>query len=279
MLTLSSAYLSHLAGTVLELATCWKITRRDGQVFGFTDYVADLTVAGQLYESAVGYSATDIESSANLAVDNLDIQGIADSPSITEADLLAGLWDGATVQIFEVIYSDLSAGTRPLKSGRIGNITMGRSQFTAELRSLTQLLTATVIEVTSPTCRARLGDSRCTVDLGPLTVSGTVTTATSASAFADSTRAETAGYFDFGVVTWTSGDNDGLRMEIKTHASGGAFTLVEPMPYPIVFGDGYDMVPGCDGLLATCRDKYSNIENMQAEPYLPGQAVVLRGPT
>jgi hypothetical protein len=40
--TISPALAQHLAGEVTTLATCWKITRRDGAVLGFTDHVRDL---------------------------------------------------------------------------------------------------------------------------------------------------------------------------------------------------------------------------------------------
>ena len=40
--TISSGLAQHLAGQVTTLATCWKITRRDGVVLGFTDHVLDL---------------------------------------------------------------------------------------------------------------------------------------------------------------------------------------------------------------------------------------------
>jgi len=40
--TLNHALAQHLAGEVTTLATCRKITRRDGVVLGFTDHVLDL---------------------------------------------------------------------------------------------------------------------------------------------------------------------------------------------------------------------------------------------
>jgi uncharacterized phage protein (TIGR02218 family) len=278
MLTLSPAYTAHLAGEVTELATCWRITRRDAVVFGFTDHPTDLTIAGLVYQSALGYSATDVTTSGDLAVDNLNLQGFIDSPSITEVDLMAGVWDYAEVEIFEVITSDLAAGTRPLRRGRIGEVTLGRSVFEAELRGLAQAFTQNLCELTSPTCRADLGDTRCKVVLGPLTVTGTVTSITNARVWTDSTRAEAAGYFTFGRVTWTSGPNAGSAMEIKTHAASGVMTMQLPMPYAVAVGHSYSMVPGCDKLLATCRDKFANVVNFRGEPYLPGQDAILRGP-
>ena len=278
MLSLSPAYTTHLAGEVTQLATCWKITRRDSVVLGFTDHPSDLTVSGVLYQAALGYSATDVSTSSDLAVDNLDLQAFIDSPSITEPDLMAGIWDYASIEIFEVITSNLSAGVRRLRRGRIGEVSLGRTTFEAELRGLSQAFTQQLCELTSPTCRAALGDTRCKVNLTPLTVIGAVTSVTNARVWADTSRAEAAAYFTFARLTWTSGANAGYSMEIKTHAAGGAFTLALPMTYAIAIGDGYSLVPGCDKLLATCIVKFSNVVNFRGEPHLPGMDELLKGP-
>lgn len=278
MLTLAPAYTAHLAGEVTELATCWLITRRDAVVRGFTDYPSDLTVNGVLYQAALGYSATDVTTSSNLAVDNLSLTGFIDSPSLTEPDLMAGLWDFAEIEIFEVVTSNLAAGVRPLRRGRIGEVKLGRTVFEAELRGLSQAFTQQLCDLTSPTCRAALGDARCKVNLGPLTVSGTVTSVTNPRLWADSARAEAAEYFTYGTVTWTSGANTGYRMEIKTHGAGGLLTLQLPMPFAVAVGDGYSLTPGCDKLLATCIGKFGNVVNFRGEPHLPGQDKTLRGP-
>jgi uncharacterized phage protein (TIGR02218 family) len=278
MLALSAPYLAHLSKPRLELASCWKITRRDGQVFGYTDHQTDIgPIDGLFYEAAVGYSATDIESSSDLAVDNLNVQGIINSASITEADLMAGKWDRARFELFEVIYTNLSAGIRPLREGHLGEVVMGQQQFDGELRGMAQAFSQTIGELTSPTCRAGLGDSRCGVALGPLTVTGAVTSVTNARTWEDSTRAEAAGYFTFGTITWTGGANAGLSMEVKSHTGGGVVIMHLPMPYLLAVGDTYSMAPGCDKLRDTCRDKYSNIIRFRGEPDLPGQDELLQG--
>jgi hypothetical protein len=69
MKTISTALAQHLAGEVTTLATCWKITRRDGVVQGFTDHVRDLEVDGVTYRAASGYTRTAIRSTADLSVD------------------------------------------------------------------------------------------------------------------------------------------------------------------------------------------------------------------
>lgn len=273
----SSQLEAHHAEPVQTRAWCWKVTRRDAQVFGFTSTNAPISFGGVTYEASTGFTPSSIDGKSDLSVPNLDVVGLLDSASITEEDLLAGRWDGAEVEVFEVNYTDLTQGTMNLRTGTIGTVSAGRSSFTAELRGLAQQLQQPVGELFSPACAATLGDSRCKVALGPLTVTGSVTTATSARAFADSTRTEGDDYFGAGLLTWTSGFNVDLPMEVRDHVqSGGAFVLALPMPFEIRVGDTYSLVPGCrKRAIEDCKTKFSNIVNFRGHPYVPGNDRVL----
>ncbi len=268
---------AHLAGETTTLATCWKVTRRDGEVFGFTDHDFDLTVDGQLYEARTGYTRSAVHTIANLAVDNLDIESALDSETLNAADLRAGVWDGAEVEIFLVNWSALSQGKIILKRGTIGQVDLKDTVFKAELRGLTQALSQQIVELYTPDCRADLGDSRCKVDLAVLTVVGRVTAATDRYGFTDASRTEAEGYWDGGLVTWTGGANVGRKMEVQTFASG-AFSLFLPMPGEIAIGDTYSLHPGCDKSFDSCRDRYANALNFRGEPHVPGSDKVLTYP-
>jgi uncharacterized phage protein (TIGR02218 family) len=84
-----------------------------------------------------------------------------------------------------------------------------------------------------------------------------------------------SGYFDGGVITFTSGANNGFAMEVKSYVPG-QISLHLPMPYPVAAGDTYSMVGGCDKSLRTCIDRYNNVVNFRGEPYLPGLDKVLQ---
>ena len=278
MLTLSPAYLAHARGTVTQFCTCWKVVRKDSLTLGFTDHPSDLVIGGLTYQSALGYSSTDVQSSADLAVDNLNLTGFIESPSITEPDLIAGLWDFAEVTIFEAIYSNLSAGTRTIARGRIGEVSLGRTSWEAELRGLSQSLTQQLLELTSPLCRVKLGSAKCGVALGPLTVTGSITSIANRRTWTDSTRAEAAGHFTYGLVSFTSGANAGFSIEVKAHTAGGVIEQQLPLPYALAVGDAYTMTPGCDRRFTTCSARYSNVINFRGEPHLPGQDALFKGP-
>lgn len=277
MKTVSANLKAHLQGESLTICTLWKITRADASVFGFTDNSRDVVYSGTTYEAATGHAPSSIKTTSTLGVDNLEVQSVLDSSTIAEADIQAGLWDYAAVEIMVVNYLSLADGHMTLRKGWLGNIKTGRSNFIAELRGMMQPLQQTIGRVYSPACDAVLGDARCGVTLASYTVTGAVTTATSARVFTDTARTEADGYFDGGLITWTSGDNDTYSMEVKTSTSAGVITLQQAMPNATVIGNAYSLSAGCDKLRATCKTKFSNIINFRGFPDVPGGDAMISG--
>jgi uncharacterized phage protein (TIGR02218 family) len=278
--TISIALKAHHAQETTTLAWCWKVTRRDQQVFGFTSVDKDLEIDGVTYEAAAGITPSAIENRLDGSVPNLELASLLDSDRITEADLLAGKWDGATAQIFEVNYADLTQGSMLLHVGMLGQVVVGASSFRAELRGLAQRLQQSVGRVFAAACDANLGDARCKVDLAPLTVTGTVDLLNSRRIFGDTGRSEVEDWFGAGVVTWLTGANADLSMEIAQFHVGGGFVLQLPMPNDIAIGDTYSMVPGCrKRRTEDCGVKFNNVVNHRGFPDVPGNDKVLGNAT
>jgi uncharacterized phage protein (TIGR02218 family) len=265
----STALAAHLAAETTSLATCWKLTRRDATVMGFTDHDRDITLDGVTYKAATGFTPTATASDDSLAVDNLDVEGMLASGSLTESDILAGKYDFAEIEVFLVNWSDLTQGKLILRTGWLGEVTLQRNRFTAEMRGLTQPLAATLGEVYSPSCRAQFGDARCKIDLASRTVTGSVTSASSRQLFSDTARTESAALFTFGTLTFTSGANAGVSMEVKEYTQG-TLLLALPVPYGIAAGDTYSLTQGCDKTFATCCNRFGNAVNFRGEPHVPG---------
>lgn len=291
MKTISSNLRTHLAGEVTSWATCWRVTLTNGTVYGFTDHDADLIIGGVTYLASSGYSASEVQTASDLSVDNLNIQGFLDSPVIFEADFIAGLWDYAQVNIFRINWADLTQGLMHERRGWLGEVSLKRGQFTVELRGLLQALTRPITELYSPGCRARLGDERCTKDLTDYTASFAVNLVSSDRLFSaviigspqtlrlspSSTGNPTDDYFRGGLLTFLSGANAGLNMEVKAYtAASGLFTLHLPMPYGVESGDVFTVYRGCDKAFPTCRDVFDNVLNFRGEPDVPGLDQTLR---
>jgi uncharacterized phage protein (TIGR02218 family) len=277
MRSIPTALAAHIAGEVTTLATCWRIKRQDGIVLGFTTHDRPLRINGVVYRAAGGFVPSTMESSSGLDVDNLDIEGILADAALSRADLLAGRYDLAEVEIFLVNWAAPSAGAVMLKTGLLGDAVLKDVDFTVEVRGLSQLLQADIGEVYSPECRANLGDHRCKVRLAAFRVTGAVTAVADSETFSDARRGETDGWFDYGRLAWLSGANAGLECDVKNF-TGGEIVLAEPMRGQIAAGDRYEMTAGCDKRFATCRAKFSNSRNFRGEPAVPGQDAVLDYP-
>jgi hypothetical protein len=83
------------------------------------------------------------------------------------------------------------------------------------------------------------------------------------------------GYFAYGLVSFTSGQNKGYSMEVKTFAPG-VVTLALQLPFPLAAGDTYTIIAGCDKQFGTCRDRFNNIIHFRGEPYIPGIDTIIR---
>ena len=175
MKTLPTALATHYASGTTTLADLLKITRKDGQIFAFTSASTDVTISGQLYTSAQGLDISSLEVTAGLAVDNLELTTLDDGTIFSRLEVLAGVWRNADFTISRYNWASPSDGIEVRMVGTVGEVHLKRGSITAELRGLQQYLQQPIGSVTSKTCRARLGDGMCGVDLAGYTVNGVVT--------------------------------------------------------------------------------------------------------
>jgi hypothetical protein len=86
-----------------------------------------------------------------------------------------------------------------------------------------------------------------------------------------------APYFNAGVITFTSGQNNGLSMSIAKEISTTQLLLSAPFLLPISVGDTVIAYPGCDKTLGTCTNTFNNATRFSGAPSIPEpeRAVVL----
>jgi len=272
---------------VNKTAECWKIVRKDGEVFGFTTHDEPITFQGVTYKSCESLQSGASLNSTTGGVENGDIEfvGLIDDDSIKEEDLYGGLYDGAAVEVFQIDWDTLLNQKR-LAKGIVAKVTHNPTSYVCSVQTPGAKLTQQSLLTTySPACRYTLGDSRCTVDLSTYTTSGTVTRVFAKNAtnknqyrqFVDTARTEDSGYFDTGIVTWTTGDNAGIMAEVKAYLAGEV-VLWDLMPNEIKIGDEYTIRPGCNKSKENCVTKFNNFINFGGFPHVPGQDSILQTP-
>ncbi len=252
------------------LVTCWEIVRRDGLVLGFTDYHADIERGGVTFRASTGFYSSALQATSGLSTDNIDVVGVLDDTDIRDADIQAGLYDDAQISIFMIDPVGNVNDAVILLVGMIGRITVNGQRFIAEIRGKTDQLSVKIGQLVSPLCRARFGDVRCGVALGDYTHTGTVVEAETSCHFTASGLNQVTGYFNHGRISFTSGINDGVVMDVKRYDASGEIRLALSLPSMPLPGDQFSIVAGCDKRFETCVNRYNNAINFRGEPHLPG---------
>lgn len=257
------------------LCRCWAVTKRDGEVLGFTDHDRDLSFDGVVYEAGAGLDAGAVERSTGLSVDNGQALGALRSDKIREQDLLAGRFDGAEVRQWLVDWAE-PEDRLELFRGSLGEIRSGSGQFEAELRGLGEALNQPIGRSFLKTCDRDLGDTKCGVDLGDpaFSTDGVVSGVEGRQALSFVPSDDYAQrWFEGGALTWTTGANAGLSARVREDLIDDGtrrVTLWTEAPAGIAEGDGFRLVAGCDKHAETCRAKFDNILNFRGFPHMPG---------
>lgn len=276
MRTVPAAITAARQSATSRLCKIWRIERTDGVVLRFTEHDRELTVDSETYLPTASFDPSTVAHSADLSVGDLDVQGAFDSEYITAEDLIAGRYNGAAFMVAEVAWAAAPPVMDVLKVGWIGTVKESGGKFVAELLDLNARLQRTIGEIYSAACRATLGDARCKVALQ--SVPGTVTAVTSRRVFGQTVSSGQYGdLFRFGTLTWTSGANVGLSMDVQVLESQ-TLSLFLSMPFDVAVGDEFTLVGGCDKSLAMCRDRWNNVLNFRGEPHVPVNDDLIRGP-
>ena len=294
MRVLSDAFKARLKEPATTLASAWRLTRRDGTVFGFTDHDEDLTFAGTLFRARTGWTSGESETARGLGAGTEAVEGGFADEAIREEDVERGLFDGASVETFRVDWQ--APGHHVLMdSADLGEVTRGPAGFRAELRGLVARRRHAGVRYAyglaarldrqrgrnyRRRCDAVLGDRRCGVDLGPWTrlvdlVSGNeerlVIRPVEPIARGDQ------GLFAQGrLLLGPGGEAVPLRGLAEGEEVGTLLAFLARMPAQVpAVGSRLRLVAGCDRAFATCRDRFGNSVNFRGFPHLPGADAAL----
>lgn len=259
------------------MADLFRITLSNGQILRHTN--ADMPVVwdGQTYEAhklIIKRGATRV--AVGLDVDSNTLE-IAAEPDYRLEGLqwseaaLGGALDGARVVIERIFFSDWATpvGAVVIFSGRVSDVSGSRSAVKVDVKSDIELL-----NVSSPRniyqagCMRTLYDEGCKVNREKFTVNGRVTANSTTGTELACNLTQADGWFNQGVIKFTSGRNAGLSRTVKEHKNGRlSFTL--RLPFPPQSGDVFKIYPGCDKRQETCGKKFDNIVHFRGFPYIP----------
>jgi uncharacterized phage protein (TIGR02218 family) len=261
---------ARLEAGATTLCWCWRVTRRDGRVFGFTDHDRAVSADGTAFEPSSGLSPAPVRAEAGAPARGAAF-GALSSDRISPEDVDAGLWDGARVEILRADWREPALFWRAF-TGEIAQVRRGPSGFTADLAGPGARLDRVIGRVFAKACDAELGDARCGVDLSDPAWRGTGTVSEAGDGVLAVTGMDgfVPGWFSCGRIVWSGGE---ARVAVhepgRVELDGAARRAPQP-------GESFEIIAGCDGRAETCREKFGNFINFRGCPHMPGNDVLLR---
>ncbi|MCA0423666.1 MAG: DUF2163 domain-containing protein [Proteobacteria bacterium] len=275
MLNLDPALAGHIAGGVTTLCRCWRLTRTDGTIFGFTDHDRDLTFAGTTFAASSGLAPSEVDAQLGLGVSSGEVSGALTGAELREIDIAAGLYDDATVESFLVNWAD--PDQRLLAEvATIGEIRRSETSFVAELRGPMHRYDQEQGRLFTKNCAADLGDGRCKVELGAHTITASVEAVLSRLSLRLTLAGTVSvGRFTSGLASFATGPNAGHVRQIRLHTTSGVIELWDAFPHAVEPGAVVTLIAGCDKTFATCRGTFANAANFRGFPDIPTPDFIL----
>lgn len=257
-----------------NVATWWRLFRRDGVTLGFTTHDRDLTFDGIRHRAAPGMVPSAIRLSLDFADDEASIEGALSHDAIGADALAAGAFDGARIESGVVDWITLAA--RILYAGTIASVTRDGPHFTAELQSHKRALERDPVPRTGPSCRAAFCGPGC--DLPPLRYQRrTRILAIDTSANTVDVDIADAQAFRHGALRFVDGPQAGQPFAVVA-VDGARLLLDRALARDSDAGGMAILREGCDRTIATCAERFGNAINFRGEPFVPGADLLTRYP-
>lgn len=274
-----------LATKQFVIANCFTITPLEGAIIRLCDAQEDVSIVAwndvnrQIYSarqavltglrnrSSVGPSVDEQEIDIAYAGDAL-FQGWRPWPEA----LLQGRLDGATISrdwAVAAAWGHPWLGVTRMFAGAVSDLdSVGRSLAKLKVKSgLEKLNQQTPRDVYSLTCRNKLGDARCGVDLPSLSVIGTVGAGATRTTIPWSSSAST---YAFGKIHITNSDSV-TRVRTVLKADASHLYLAYPLDFDPAAGLQFTAFPGCSRKSDRCPDFHGAawIQHFGGTPFIP----------
>lgn len=275
MLNISAALKAEITdGKVARFA---KVTLSDATVIALTSYHLPLTADGDTYQPIPDLAPSSMLQTSDGLVDNQKVFVNWFGNHFNINDLFAGKYDDAELEIGWIGWDMVTPERVILFSGTFGEITWDDTGLTAEGLSDIKALDNKIGRTYTAADPFSFGDAHWGLAAGPYTFTGSVDYILSQRykfKIAGDAATQADKYFTYGQLTWTSGNNSGLKSEVKIHEVnanpniGKSIELYVPTPYGITVGDTFSVVAGYDGSFEQAKTKFNNGVNFGGFPHI-----------
>ena len=243
----------------LRLAELFLFTLRDGTILRFTTFAQDVLFGGNTYVSAPITRTTHSQDS-DLSTSEIKVTVPRVSPWLDPDKLLSRYLDGAELQITWVDLTNL-ASNRIAFLGYTGEITYTHLTVEITFKTIADFFNKKVPKRKYvESCGHTMYDSGCKLVRATYAVNGTVGGGSTTQTIYDAGLVQADGYFNLGIIEFTSGVCTGEKRWVKAFVTGEV-SLFDALPSAPSASDTFSIVPHCRKAYASCRDDYGNEVN------------------
>jgi uncharacterized phage protein (TIGR02218 family) len=228
----------------------------NGRNFFFTNYCEVLTIGDAHYNpnSALNIVKANFNDSAH---DIVEVSGIFEDSGLNIAEDLTG----AKIIIKIILVSEKIA--EQLLTLFCFNILKEQQKFTLYLKNHVAKLEQSATKIYSKTCRAKLGDALCRVNLENF--SSVIHIDSIENNLIVVNIPQPAGYYNYGRMHFV-GSNI-FMLILRQNAN--SLILDRNVPEELLLSKEIKIFPGCDKTLETCYTRFCNVLNFRGEPFVP----------
>ena len=259
------------------MADLYTITLVGGSVLRYSAAPTALFANGYTFALGPKFERSRTKIVIGTQVDELEVN-IYTEPT----DLIGGLpflqaaWqgelDGALLQLeraFMATYGDTSPGTVVLFAGRISDIDCTRTGIDVKCRSHLELLNIQMPRrLWQSSCTHTLGDAMCQFDRSNLQATFSAGLGSSEAQIATSVSPTPPNLYIQGTIIGVTGANAGSSRTVANMSGGWVYVRLAFLS-PILPGDQFQLLPGCDRTLSTCTNLFNNVIHYGGFPYIP----------
>ena len=259
------------------MADLYTITLIGGSVLRYSAAPTALFASGYTFALGPKFERSKTKIVIGTQVDELEVK-IYTEPT----DLIGGLpflqaaWqgelDGALLQLeraFMATYGDTSLGTVVLFAGRISDIDCTRTGIDVKCRSHLELLNIQIPRrLWQSSCTHSFGGAMCQFNRSNMQATFSAEPGSSEAQIATSVSPTPPNLYIQGTLIGVTGANAGSSRTVANMAGGWVYVRLAFLS-PVLMGDQFHLLPGCDRTLSTCTNVFNNAIHFGGFPYVP----------
>ncbi len=266
-----------LSGDQFIMGDLYTITLVGGTVLRYSAAPTALSSNGYGFALGPKFERSKTKVVIGTQVDELEVR-IYTEPTdlIGDVPFLEAAWqgqlDGALLQLeraFMPSYGDTSPGRVVLFAGRISDIDCTRTGIDLKCRSHLELLNIQMPRrLWQSSCTHVFGDAMCQFDRSELQATFAAAPGSTQTQIATSINPNPPNLYVQGTIIGATGANAGSSRSVAAMGFGWVYVKLAFFS-PVLPGDEFQLLPGCDRTIATCTNVFNNAVHFGGFPYIP----------